>query len=116
MIKNVYENAIAQIEANKNRECEVAKQKAMQEKVIPYNAEVDASLRDAIAALQNQHNTKIMELQQAFDAEKKAMVEAATKRKNDFAESTMASVTSIIEHDANKAIAHLRQFIDKQGA
>lgn len=116
MIKNIYENAIAQLEADKNRECEIARQKAMQEKVVPYNAEVDASLRDAIAALQNQHNTKVMELQHAFEAEKKAMVEAAAKRKSDFAESTMASATSLIEHETKKAIDHLKTFIDKQGA
>ena len=116
MIKNIYENAIAQLEADQKRECEVAKQKAMQEKIIPYNAEVDASLRDAIAALQNQHNAKIMELQQAFEAEKKAMVDAAAKRKSDFSESTLASAVCMIERDTKKAIDHLRQFIDKQGA
>ena len=115
MIKSVLEQAVAQLEAEKSRQCEIEKQKVMQEKIMPYNAEVDQSLRDALNALQNQHNTKIMELQKAFEAEKQAMVEAAAKRKSDFAESTLASAVSMIERDTKKAIQYIQSFIDKQG-
>lgn len=116
MFKQAYQQAIASIEAARQRSIEAAKQKAMQEQIVPYNAEIDASLRDALTALQNQHNAEIAELQADFEAEKKTMIEAATKKKSDYAESIMATATNLINHDADRAIKNLQDFIDKQGA
>ena len=77
-----FDEAIAKIEANRQREIELAKQKAMQEQIVPFNRDIDNSLREAIAELQTQHNAKIAHMQQMFDAEKQSLCEAANDKKD----------------------------------
>lgn len=116
MIKDIYENAIRQIENERQRDIEIAKQKAMQESIVPFNRDIDNSLRDAVAELQTQHNEKISQLQKAFEAEKAALAEAAENKKKQFAETTIATANSVINANADNAIQYLRKFIDEQGA
>lgn len=111
---HIYENAIAQIEATRQREVEAAKQKVMQEEVVPFNRDIDISLRDAIAELQARHNAKIAQLQQSFDAEKVVLAESANKRKESFAESAIFSAVSEINASADAAIAHIKKMIDEE--
>lgn len=111
MYQQIFEETIAKIEANRQRECEVAKQKTMQEQIVPFNRDIDNSLREAIAELQNQHNTKIAQLQQAFEAEKQALTEAASKKKASYAETAIATAVSVINAEADNAIRKLREFI-----
>lgn len=111
MFKQIYENAVAQIEANRQREIEMAKQKAMQEQVVPFNRDIDNSLRDAIAELQSQHNEKIAHLQKAFESEKISLTNAASEKKVSYAEGAINSAVSVINAEADAAIAHLRKFI-----
>lgn len=111
MFKQVYQNAVAQIEANRQREIDVARQKAMQDQVVPFNRDIDNSLREAIAELQNQHNEKIAQLQKAFDSEKVALTNAAAEKKHSFAEGAINSAVSVINAEADAAIAHLRKYI-----
>lgn len=111
MYKHIYENAIAQIEATRQREIEVAKQRVMQEEIIPFNREIDNSLRDAITELQAQHNSKIAQLQQVFEAEKSALAEAAAKKKDSFAETAIATAITVINANADNAIAHFKKYV-----
>lgn len=111
MFKQVYQNAVAQIEANRQREIDVARQKAMQDQVVPFNRDIDNSLREAIAELQNQHNEKIAQLQKAFDSEKVSLTNAAAEKKHSFAEGAINSAVSVINAEADAAIAHLRKYI-----
>ena len=114
MYKHIYQNAIAQIEATRQREIDVAKQRVIQEEVVPFNRDIDNSLRDAISELQTQHNAKIAQLQQAFEAEKRALSDAATKRKESFAETAIATATSVINSSADKAIAPFKKLLDEE--
>lgn len=114
MYKQFFEETIAKIEATRQRDIEIAKQKAMQEQIIPFNKEIDTSLRDAIAELQNQHTSKITQMQQVFEAEKKALAEAATNKKNAFAESIIATSVASINDKANATIAKLRELADEE--
>lgn len=108
---HIFENAIAQIEATRQREIELAKQRVMQEEIAPFNRDIDVSLRDAISELQAQHNAKIAQLQQTFDAEKTALAEAATKKKESFAETAFATAISVINANADAAIAHFKKYL-----
>ena len=102
--RHICENAIAQIEATRQREIEVAKQRVIQEEVTPFNRDIETALRDAISELQAQHNAKIAALQQAFENEKHALTDAASKRKEAFAETA-------INAEADGAIAHIKKYI-----
>lgn len=111
MYNQIIEEAITKIEANRQREIEVAKQKAMQEQIVPFNRDIDNSLRDAIAELQTQHNAKIAHMQQMFEAEKQSLCEAANNKKTAYAETTIATAVSVINAEADTTIAKLRDFI-----
>lgn len=114
MFKHIYESAINQINATRQREIDVAKQKVMQEEIVPFNRDIDASLRDAIAELTTKHNAKIAELQQNFEAEKSALSDAAAKRKESFAETAIATAISVINANADHAIAHFNKFVGEE--
>ena len=114
MFKHIYENAIATIESDRARQVEVAKQKVMQEQVLPFNRDIDASLRDAITELQTRHNERISEMQKAFEQEKHALTEAAQKKKADNAEVAIATATAAINKSADDAIAHFRTILGKE--
>lgn len=114
MYNQIFEETIAKIEATRQRECEMAKQTVTQEQIIPFNRDIDASLRDAIAELQNQHNEKISQLQKAFEAEKKALSEAAAAKKASFAESTIATAVSLINAAADTSIRKLRDIMGER--
>lgn len=111
---HIYENAIAQIEATRQRDVESAKQRVLQEEIIPFNRDIDASLRDAIAELQARHNAKIAQLQQAFEAEKLALADAANKRKEAASDSAISAAVSVINATADAAIAHLKKMIGEE--
>ena len=108
---HIFENAIAQIEATRQREIEVARQRVMQEEILPFNRDIDNSFREAIAELQAQHNAKIAQLQQNFEAEKQALAEAAAKKKEAFAETAISTATTVINANADNAIAPFKKFV-----
>jgi hypothetical protein len=114
MYKQIFDEAIAKIEASRQRDIEVAKQKVMQEQIVPFNREIDNSLRDAIAELQNQHQVKIAQIQQSFEAEKKALAEAANAKKAAFAETAIGASVLSINAEADTAIARLRELVGKE--
>ncbi len=113
MYNHIVENAIAQIEATRNREIEAARQKATQEEIVPFNRDIDEHLRNAIAELQKQHNEKIANLQKVFEAEKASLAEAAAKKKEQFAETALATAVSVINAKANEKIAYFKKAIDE---
>ena len=115
MIKKIYEEAISKIEANRAREIEVAKQKATQEKIAPFNADIDASLRAAIQELTAQLNEKIKQIQDNFNSQKQSLIEAAEKKKKEHAETAIDIAVSVINQQADYAIANLKTYIGKQG-
>lgn len=114
MIKDIIENAINQIENDRARNIEIARQNALREKVTPFNADIDAHLREAIARLQEQHNQNVAKLQQSFEQEMREMTDAATKRKQEFAETTIAAAVASINVEADNAIKGLKEFIGKE--
>lgn len=111
---HIYETAIAQIDATRQREIEGVKQKVMQEEIIPFNRDIDISMRDAITALQSQHNAEIAKMQQIFEEKKMAIADAANKKKESFAETAISSAISVINANADAAIAHFKKMISEE--
>lgn len=114
MFKHIFESTISAIESERARNIELVKQKVMQEQVLPFNREIDISLRDAISEMQNAHNERIAQMQKSFEAEKTALHEAATKKKADNAEIAISSATAEINKKADEAIARLQHLIGKE--
>lgn len=115
MFKQIIENAIAQIEAARQRQSAESKQRVTQEKIIPFNTEIDASLRAAIAEVQQETANKIASIQQEFEATKKSMQEAAEMKKQAFAKTTIDEALSLINYEADTTIAHLQSKLPKEG-
>lgn len=115
MFKQIIENAIAQIEAERQRKSAECKQKVTQEKIIPFNTDIDASLRAAIAEVQQETANKISSIQQEFEATKKSMQESAEIKKQAFAKATIDEALSLINYEADTTIAHLQSKLPKEG-
>lgn len=115
MINQVFEQALKQLEADRQRECEAARQKCMQEQVAPNNAKIDASAREALAKLQKEHSEEMATLNAQYEEEKSAILEAAQNKKKEFETQMLDLAVSVINHNTDSAISHLQQYLDKQG-
>jgi uncharacterized protein YqfA (UPF0365 family) len=115
MIKQVYNDAINKIEACRQQQIEAAKAQVMREKIVPFNAEIDTALRAAIQELTARHNEKTKNLQADFNMQKQSLIEAAEQKKKEFAATAMEIAVSVINKEADCAIANLASYIGKQG-
>lgn len=115
MFDQILQNAIAQIEATRQRHITECKQKVTQEKIVPFNAEIDASLRAAIAEVQQETANKITAIQQEFDATRKCMQDAAENKKSAFANQSLEEAVAMINIEADTTIAHLQSKLHKEG-
>ena len=113
MVKQIFEETIAKIEATRQRDVEIARQRAMQECIVPFNRSIDEALRNAIVELQTQYNAKVAEMQQSLELEKNALTEAAAKKKSENAELVLATAASEINLEADEAIKQLQKMISK---
>lgn len=110
-IKSQLEQTIKNLEAERDREVAIIKDKATREKIVPYNQEAD-KLRDlAIAELQTTMNEDIKARQEKFASDKKAIVEENEKRKENNASAVIATETYAVTVTYDKAIAKLKEQI-----
>lgn len=105
------EQAIKNLEAEKQREVSVIKEKVNREKIVPYNQEADNGRDLAIEELQKCLNDDITALQEKFLKEKKAIFEENEKRKEKNANAVLASETYAVTGKYDKAMAKLREQI-----
>lgn len=110
-IKTHLEQAIKNLEAEKEREVAVIKERVTREKIFPYNQEADKGRDLAIAELQSNLNEDISIRQSRFAKEKQAIIEENEKRKENNANSVLASETYTITGKYDKAIAKLNEQI-----
>lgn len=112
-IKAHLQTAKQALEAEKQREFAVAKEKATREKIVPYNQEIDKKREEAIAVLQKQHNANIVAEQERFANEKQALIDAGEKKKADNASLVIATETSVVTIKYDKAIAKINAQIEE---
>lgn len=116
MIKQIYNQAISQIEATRAREIETAKQKVTQEQIIPFNNDIDVSLQNAFAELSVEQNAIIEKIHEEYEAKRKEMRSAAENKKAQFADSAIGTAVFAINANAEKALAPLKKYLSEQGA
>jgi hypothetical protein len=112
MIKSHIEEAVRRIEAEKNQAIASAKERVTREKVLPYNAEVDRMMAEAIAAKQNTMNGAIKSLQEDFAEEKRSIIEAAEKNKADNANCVINAEVSLVSAEYDRNIEKLKKQIE----
>lgn len=113
MIVEYIQQAIRNIESQRNSTLENERQKLMSTVVAPYNKEIDDGLQKAIAELSTNLNKDISALQQKFETDKKTLVEMADKNKADFANTTISSRLAIVSVQFDRAIQGLTDQIEK---
>lgn len=110
--KKYLENAIAQIEQERQRQLQVVREKVMREQVVPHNQEIDKARQDAEIKLTDKYNDAVGDLQAQFQLDKKALYEAGEKKKSDFMEATLASASYQINAECDKVVEKLRKQIE----
>lgn len=115
MIKQHLENAVNNLLNEKQREVEVARQRAINEKVAPYMREIDTARQKAIEELEAEKNRKIAVLQEQFNAQKQDLINKGEHKKQEFLETTVATETSIIVAKYDDIIKSLQEQITKIG-
>lgn len=104
MIKPILENAITNIEAQRTAELQNAKNVAIREKINPFNAEIDSAFQKAVN-----------ELALKFEEEKKALLEAGNKKKQENHDKVMNEVTNSVAYKFDLTIAKLKKHIEELG-
>lgn len=110
-IKAHLEQTVKNLEAEKEREVAIIKEKTTREKIIPYNQEADKGRDLAIAELQSNLNEDITARQAKFAKEKQEIVEENEKRKENNANAVLATETYTITVKYDKAISKLNEQI-----
>lgn len=110
-IKTHLEQAIKNLEAEKEREVAIIKERVTREKILPYNQEADKGRDLAIAELQQNMNEDITARQSKFAKEKQAIVDENEKRKENNANAVLATETYEVTGKYDKAIAKLNEQI-----
>lgn len=110
-IKAHIEQVIKNLEAEKERESAIIKERVTREQIVPYNQEADKSRDLAIAELQQVMNEDIAKRQAKFTKEKQAIFEENEKRKENNANAVLATATYEVTGKYDKAIAKLNDQI-----
>lgn len=110
---NVYiEQAIRGIEAERDQKIETIKAEIIRDKVAPQNAEIDTKRDNAIQELQTKLNADISALQERFNIERQAIIDASEKQKADNANMLINIETTSINAEYNTKLAELRKLIE----
>lgn len=104
MIKQTLENTIASLESEKGIAIQEAKAVAINEKIAPFNAEID-----------NAYQNALNELSLKFESDKKALFEAGEKKKLQNQEMVIKDVTTSVSYKYDLAVAKLKKQIEELG-
>lgn len=112
-IKQHLEQAIKALEAEREREVALVKEKATREKIVPYNQEMDIARDKAIAEKQQKLNETIASFQKKFTEEKQEIIDAGEKKKAENATAVITTETYTVTVAYDKAIAKLKEQIEE---
>lgn len=112
MIRDFIEQAIRNIEAEREQKVAAAKATIMQEKVLSHNIEVDMSRDNALQALAAKREKDISEINARYEAERQAIIDASEKSKTDNANEVIARETVGIAAEYDTKLAELRKLIE----
>ena len=112
-IKAHLEQAIKNLEAEREKEVAIIKEKATREKIVPYNQEMDIARDKAISEKQQALNATIVAHQEQFAKEKQEIIQAAEKKKQENANSVLTTETYTVTVKYDKAISKLKEQISE---
>jgi uncharacterized coiled-coil protein SlyX len=104
MIKQHLENSITAIENEKSIAIQEAKVTAMNEKIAPFNADIDNAYQNALE-----------ELSLKFENDKKSLLEAGEKKKLKNQETIINEVVNAVSYKYDLAIAKIKKQIEETG-
>lgn len=104
MIKQILEDSISKIESEKSIAIQEAKAIAINEKIAPFNADID-----------NAYQKALEELSLKFESDKKALLDAGEKKKLQNQETVMNDVVNSISYKYDLAIAKVKKQIEELG-
>jgi hypothetical protein len=112
-IKAHLEQAVKALEAERDKEVTIIKEKVTREKIIPFNQEMDIARDKAIAEKQKALNERIVAHQEQFAKDKKAIIDAGEKKKAENATAVITTESYSVTVKYDKAIAKLNQQIEE---
>ena len=112
-IKQHAENALKNMQAERDRELAIARERVTREKIVPNNQEVDSAMAKAMEEITKQRDEAISQVQAQFSDNRTALIEEAARQKNTFAERVMAEETAVINAKYDSAEADLAAIIEK---
>ena len=107
MVKAYLEQAIKSIEAEKEQQIAVIKDRIMREKIMPFNAEIDTFRAKALTEIDNELNQKIAVLKQEYEVKKQELVKLGEEKKKANADSVLASELAVVSVKYDNHIAKL---------
>lgn len=112
-IKAHLEQAVKALEAEKEREVAIIKEKATREIIVPYNRQMDEARDKAIAEKQQTLNTTILAQQEQFKKEREELIALGEKKKEEHATATITTEAYSVTVKYDKAISKLNQQIEE---
>lgn len=113
MIRGHIEQAIRSIEAEKEQKLREVEQRVMQEKVLPFNREIDESRDKAIQQLSTEYNVAVNALQEKFAKDKNDIILASEQHKKVNADAIISAESKSVEEEYGIIIAELTNSLNK---
>lgn len=111
MINAYIEQAIRNIEIEREQKIEDIRATIMRDKVAPQNAEIDIKRDNAIQEMQTKLNADIAALQEKFTRERQGIIDASERQKNNNAETLINAETASITYEYDLKISELKKII-----
>lgn len=111
MISQIIKNALATIENEKQQAVNAAKEKAMREKVIPFNAEADQKTKLAIDELTQELTAKTSALQAEFSKQKENIILLAEAKKKEYAEKVISAECAVVSMKYDSTVSDLTKML-----
>lgn len=111
MIRTHIEQAIRNLEAEKQQKLREVEQRVTQDKIAPYNKEIDTARDKAIQQLSTELNAQIKELQDNFALKKEEITAMSEQRKKEYANDVVFAEAGSLIAEYDYTIAELKKHL-----
>lgn len=111
MIKTYVEQAIRNLEAEKQQKLREVEQHVTQEKIAPYNREIDTARDKAIQQLSAELNQQVKELQDKFALKREEITSMSEQRKKEYAADIVLVEAGSLIAEYDYTIAELKKLL-----
>lgn len=112
-MKQILEQAIREMEAKRDAELRVIEQRIMQEKILPFNREIDEARDKALQQLAAEYNESVKALQEKFDKDKNDIILASEQHKKEKADGLISAEAGSLVAEYGMMIAEVQRSLDK---